>query len=221
MSRKGCPNKIQSGISYPRKCSECEYVSNNPSMYSYHKKTHDPIPAGQLCDHGCGEPAQYRGTGGVYSCSQVIQHCPGYVSKHSERVKSQWIGADSRRVATRETFLTHCSGVPEVLAKQKATLQKKWGNFTPEEMRNFRHYARRIRSRAQCWAKQEGHVLGQQTYHVDHKLSVWDAWHAGLSEEIVNHPANLQILEAKKNSSKGAKSQLTLDELMQLINSGV
>jgi hypothetical protein len=49
-------------------------------------------------------------------------------------------------------------------------------------------------------------------------LSIFDAWKAGLSENIVNHPANLQILEAKKNSSKGSKSILTVEELMRLIN---
>ena len=61
-------------------------------------------------------------------------------------------------------------------------------------------------------------MLGQQTYHVDHKLSVFDAWKAGLSESVVNHPANLQILEAKQNSSKGAKSSITVEELLKLIN---
>lgn len=84
-------------------------------------------------------------------------------------------------------------------------------------MQDYRHYGRRVRSRAQKWAKEQGFVLGQQTHHVDHKLSIWDAWKAGLSESIVNHPANLQILDAKANSSKGAKSSLTVDELLKLI----
>jgi len=46
-----------SKITYPRKCNECDYVSNNPAMYHYHKKTHEPIPVGTLCKHGCGFPA--------------------------------------------------------------------------------------------------------------------------------------------------------------------
>ena len=57
MLRKGCPNKKKSGIIYPRKCEHCDYISNNPAMYSIHKKTHQPIPDGQLCDHGCGQNA--------------------------------------------------------------------------------------------------------------------------------------------------------------------
>ena len=76
MSRKGRPNKIHSGIHYPRKCEYCDYVSNNPSMYHYHKQIHDPIPDNQLCDHGCNSPALFRGTGGKYTCHKNAHHCP-------------------------------------------------------------------------------------------------------------------------------------------------
>lgn len=218
MSRKGCPNKIQTGIRYPRKCDHCGYLSNNPSMYSYHKQTHEPIPDGQLCDRGCGQPAMFRGTGGKYTCLSSAFHCPNYISKHSERIAGHWENADERKQKTKETFVKHCVNDPDVRAKQKVTLKKKWGDFTPEQMKDFRHYARRIRQRAQKWARDNGYNIGQQTYHVDHKLSIRDAWLMGLSENVVNHPANLQILEAKKNSSKGAKSVLTLEELLKQID---
>jgi hypothetical protein len=206
-------------IQYPRQCEHCDYVSNNPQMYHYHKRIHELIPNGQLCNHGCGFPAQYRGTGGIYSCQQVSQHCTGYIKQHSDRVKQQWQRPESteRKLKTKERFFEYCCRVPEVLEKQKATLKKKWGDFTPEQMKDFRHYARRVRTRAQKWAKDQGYVLGQQTYHVDHKLSVREAWLAGLSEEVVNHPHNLRILEAKKNSSKGSKSTLTLEELLTAV----
>ena len=75
-----------------------------------------------------------------------------------------------------------------------------------------------MRKRAQQWAKEQGYELGVTTYHVDHKLSILDAWKANLPAEIVNHPANLQILEAKQNSSKGSKSSITIDELLKLIS---
>lgn len=204
-------------IQYPRKCEHCDYVSNNPSMFHYHRKIHDPIDPGQLCNHGCGLPAQYRNTGGVYSCQKVSQHCAEYIRQHSIRVSNQWKRPDSleRKLKTKDRFFEHCCGVPEVLEKQKATLKKKWGNFTPEQMKDFRHYARRVRVRAQKWAKSQGYVLGQKTCHVDHKLSVRDAWIAGLPEEVVNHPFNLQILNAGANSSKGSKSSITIEELLR------
>jgi hypothetical protein len=200
-------------ISYPRKCEHCDYLSNNPQMYSYHKHTHDPIPEGQLCDHGCGQLAIYRGTGGKYTCNLVAHHCPAYLQEHSSRIKQHWEGNISRKEATRKSFIERLHN-KETVEKQSKTKREKFGTLDPVRAKEYRHYARFIRQRAQRWAKSQGYVLGQQTYHVDHKLSILDAWHAGLTEEVVNHPANLQILEAKLNSGKGAKSILTVNELL-------
>ncbi len=205
---------------YPRKCEHCDYISNNPSMYHYHKKIHETIPTGQLCDQGCGKPAKFKNTNGKYSCEKIVQHCSEYLRRHSERVAEHWQRpeAEQRKEETRNRFFEHCCGVAEVVQKMSRTKREKFGILTPEQARDYRHYARAIRQRAQQWAREQGYILGQQTYHVDHKLSVLDAWHAGLPAEIVNHPANLQILEAKENSSKGAKSCLTVEELLKLIS---
>lgn len=204
-------------IQYPRKCNHCDYTSNNPQMWHYHNKTHDPIPAGQLCDHGCNCLAKFRGTGGVYSCSKISHHCPEYIRVHSERVKSHWQRPESaqRKIDAKATLLkTACT--PEAVNKMKETKRKKSGLLTPQDAKNYRHYARAIRQRAQIWAKEQGYEIGQQTFHVDHKLSILDAWHAGLPESTVNHPANLQIIEARQNSSKGSKSTITVEELLML-----
>lgn len=200
---------------YPRTCDQCGYVANNPAMYSIHIKTHLPIPAGSLCWQGCGNEAKFRNTKGKFCCSQVSQQCPEYIRVHSDRIKSQWTGAEERKAKTKETFFEHCVNNTDVNNKRKQTLKKKWGDFTPEQVKDYRHYARRIRARAQKWAKEQGYNLGQQTFHVDHKFSIWDAWREGLTEEIVNHPFNLQILEAKENTSKGSKSCITLEQLME------
>lgn len=205
-------------IQYPRKCNHCDYLSNNPQMWHYHNKTHDLIPEGQLCDHGCGSTANYRGTGGVYTCVKNSFTCPAYTSRLSATIKTHWQRpeATKRKEQTKETLLkTACT--PEAVNKMKETKRKKSGLLTPEDAKNYRHYARAIRERAQMWAKDNGYKLGHQTYHVYHKLSILDAWNANLSAEIVNHPVNLQILEAKENSRKGSKSSITLEELYNLI----
>lgn len=187
-------------------------------MYHYHKKTHEPIPDGQLCDHGCGKTAKFKNTNGKYTCEKTVQHCPEYLRKHSERVTEHWQRpeAEKRKEETRLTIESRLN-TKENIEKRKQTLKEKWGNFTPENLKDYRHYARRVRARAQKWAREQGYTLGQQTYHVDHILSIWDAYAAGLSEEIVNHPANLQIIEAKKNTSKGATSYFTVEELLEKI----
>lgn len=218
---KGSKNKHQTGIQYPRKCNDCDYVSNNPQMWHYHKRTHEPIPKGQLCENGCRKQANFFNTKGRYTCTKVSQHCPEYLRVHSHRIKSQWAAPESsvRKENTKKTFLQYCAGNESAVEKMKETKRKKSGLLTPDDAKNYRHYARAIRQRAQIWAREQGYLLGQQTYHVDHKLSILDAWNANLPAEVVNHPANLQILEAKKNSSRGSKSIITVEELYDLISS--
>jgi hypothetical protein len=215
MSRKGKPN-LKGKQKYPRKCDHCDYISNNPSMHHYHKKTHNPIPEGTLCWQGCGQAATILNTHGKYTCLPKIQHCPAYIKQHSNRVAKQWKNATERKEQTKKSLIKRLHN-QETFDKIKETKRKRFGLLTPEQAKEYRHYARTIRQRAQRWAKEQGYILGQQTYHVDHKLSILDAWHAGLSADIVNHPANLRILEAKQNSSKGAKSILTVEELLNLI----
>lgn len=202
-----------STITYPRKCNECDYVSNNPSMFHYHKKTHEPIPAGILCNHGCGLPAQYKGTGGIYTCQKIAHRCPAYIKQQSYRVAKQWEGNAERKENTRQSFISRLHN-QETVERARQTKKEKSGLLTPELAKDYRHYARAIRQQAQRWAKKQGYVLGQQTYHVDHKFSILDSWQAKLPAKVVNHPYNLRILEAKANSSKSSKSIISLDELL-------
>ena len=211
-------SRKNNSIVYPRKCHHCDYISNNPQMWHYHNRTHDPIPEGRLCDHGCGLPARFFNTKGTYTCQRVAQHCSAYLDRHSLLVSKQWAdpNSKSRKEETKLSLIQRLH-TTDTVEKQKATKRKKSGMLTPELAKNFRHYARRIRYRAQQWAMDQGIVLGQQTFHVDHKLSILDAWNAGLSLEVVGHPVNLQVIEAKLNMSKGSKSILTIEELLRLI----
>jgi len=216
---KGSKNKHQTGIFYPRKCNHCDYISNNPPMWHYHKQTHDVISPNQLCEQGCGKPALFKNTRGRYTCCKITQHCDAYTQDHSTRIKQHWERPNSsvRKENAKKTFLQHCAGNENAIAKLKETKRKKSGLLTPEDAKNYRHYARAIRQRAQMWATDNGYELGHQTYHVDHKLSILDAWNANLPAEVVNHPANLQILPAKENSSKGSTSSITVEQLYEMI----
>ena len=63
------------------------------------------------------------------------------------------------------------------------------------------------------WAMECGYEIGKQTFHVDHTYRVLDGFINGAEPNIISHPANLRILEAKKNSGKGSKSEIALEEL--------
>lgn len=204
-------------IQYPRKCPDCEYIANNPATFSYHRKTHAPIPAGTLCHFGCSQPATAMNTGGKYTCKEKYYECLAYLEQLAKRTRQSWINDVTRKEETKQSFIERLHN-EETYKKQSIIKRTKFGTLDPERAKEYRRYARFIRQRAQQWAKEQGYVLGQQTYHVDHKLSILDAWKAGLSEEVVNHPANLQIIEAKSNTSKGSNSILTVEELLTLTN---
>lgn len=214
MSRKGKLNK-KGRIEYPRICDQCGYLSNNPSMHHYHKQTHYAIPEGQLCDGGCGNLAQYIKTNGRMVCKKNSSQCPEYVKHLSFRVEAQWATeeADQRRINTRKSLIDRLH-TPEIRLIQTNTKRKKFGTLDPERAKDYRHYARYVRERAQKWARDNGYEIGRQTYHVDHILSVNEAWKAGLPEPIVNHPVNLRILDSRLNSSKGAKSLISVEDLL-------
>ena len=213
---KGSKNKIHSGIYYPRKCEICDYMANNPSMFHYHKKTHLPTD-GKLCGYGCGLPAKFVSTAGTFCCSRSHMQCPEVRKELPDKVAEQWTTQSSiqRRENTRETFIvsTHTT---DAVAKAKRTKWAKWGMeyATEAQWKEFRKYARACRGLSQRWAKLHGYKLGQQTFHVDHIYSIRDGFMNKISPLIISHPANLRILEASKNSSKGPKSEMTLEELL-------
>jgi hypothetical protein len=217
MSRKGCPNKIHSGVYYPRKCNDCDYISNNPSMFHYHKKIHSSI-IDKICDHGCGLPAIKMSTYGKYCCSESFSKCPGYLKGLIERTTNKWKESESinRRDETRKSLIQRLHN-EENYKKSSGTKRIKTGLLTEEKRKIFRRYAYACRKLAQLWAKDNGYEIGRQTYHVDHIYSVLDGFNNEIAPSIISHPANLRILEAKKNSSKGRKSEMTLVELLEKI----
>lgn len=207
-------------IVYPRKCNTCDYVSNNPSMFHYHKKTHGSIE-GKICDHGCRQPAKFIKTNGKYSCLENTHLCPVYLEIHAERIKEQWASpnSDDRRENAKEIFRKAVHN-EETVAKATTTKWSKWGmeNATEAQWKEFRKYGRSCRKLSQQWAKDNGYEIGQQTFHVDHIYSIRDGFVNKISPLILSHPVNLRILDAKENSSKGGKSEMTLEELLERIN---
>lgn len=215
---KGSKNIIQTGITYPRKCKKCNYISNNPSMYHYHNKTHDAVD-GKICDHGCGLPAVSKSTRGRYCCSDVYTSCPGYIKNSVARTTEHWARpeSDQRKENAKKTFIASVHN-RETVDKARKTKWAKWGmeNATEAQWKDFKRYARSCRKLSQLWAKDNGYELGQQTFHVDHIFSIMDGFRNKISPSIMSHPANLRVIEAKKNSAKGGKSEITLAELLKL-----
>jgi len=211
------PSKEYVKTKFPRICDICGYSANNFSMWYYHNNTHKEIPKGQLCDNGCGLPAIIIGTNAKFRCNKIAQKCPVYIKEQSERIKRQWNGNDIRKKKAREIFLEVCVNNEEVREKCYAKMKEKSKILNDQMAKDFRSYARRCRKLSQQWAKSQGIILGQLTLHVDHKLSVWDGFHAKIPPSLLSNPVNLQILSANDNSRKGHRSSITIEELLNLL----
>lgn len=206
-------------IQYPRKCEHCDYVSNNPQMYSYHKKTHAPIPEGTLCHFGCGNRATHRNTGGKHTCLERWCDCPKYLEQLAIRTEISWSDADERKEATKKSFIERLH--TETVREQSRQTKRRKRNERTLEIKDFQSYSRRAREHSREWAKNQGYKLGVSGYHVDHILSIKEAWELGVSIPVVTHPANLRILWYLDNLSKGRSSDHTLYELIEKIFFGL
>lgn len=215
---KGSSNKKQKNI-YPRKCNFCDYISNNPAMFHYHNKIHQPILHDELCHFGCGKKANHRNTGGKLTCSVKYQHCSAYLQQLSDRTRKSWEDAAERKSITKKIFENKVVYNEESRKKSITTIKAK-SILLPSDAKNYRSYARKCRKIAQQWAKDNGYEIGQQTFHVDHKLSLLDCYYAGLSVNIASHPKNLQVIPANENSAKGKKSSIRIDTLLKEIMTG-
>lgn len=184
-------------------------------MYHYHIKTHDKLPEGQLCNHGCEKLATHKGTGGVYSCQKNSHQCAAYLERHSKKVKADWINADERREKTRSKFISVVHS--DKIRKKALDAIKARSIIKAEDAKDYRAYARKCRKLAQQWARSNGYELGRQTYHVDHRLSLVDAYNSNLDVEIASHPINLQVITATENTQKWANSEITAAQLIEEI----
>jgi hypothetical protein len=180
-------------------------------MWHYHQRTHQPIPADQQCEFGCGQQAQFVKTSGKYSCSEVTQHCPGYTKSHSKRIKSQW---DENDWDDRKAFVSSLMKNPEFAAKQveaakKTKLEKilslEWSDdrrsyYTAVTQLTYRTYQEHA-----AIINPDNLELGRTSYHLDHRVSKFIGWLLGIPPEILAHPDNLEVISYSENTSKGKK----------------
>ena len=60
-------------------------------------------------------------------------------------------------------------------------------------------------------------VKRSREWHLDHKYSIFDGYKNNISESIIAHPCNLDLIHHTINESKNIKSSITLSELMYKI----
>ncbi|KKL70674.1 hypothetical protein LCGC14_2102570, partial [marine sediment metagenome] len=209
-----------SKIKYPRECPHCDYQASSPQTYCYHLRKHDPIPEGQLCDHGCGQQSKYKNTNNKYTCEEKYASCPAYLERHSKKVTKQWKEAsDERREQTLKTFVENTQ-TPESIEKAKATKRNKLLAFALT--RKFRQYKWAVHSVSQRTYKEYKNLInpnnyprGITKYHLDHKVSKHVGWLLKIPPEYLAAQHNLQILYYTENIQKDVKCSIHPIELLE------
>jgi hypothetical protein len=217
--------KTGSKVTYPRVC-ECGYSANNPAMWSYHQKTHKPIPDGTLCHHGCGQPAQYCGTGGIYTCDRISQHCPEYINRHRTRIKEQWSANDWTERRTK-TGLIMKNMSPEDKEKFFAKISDtKYKKMLAQPMTADRKkYIRQIHQLSQYHLRMfptivnpEKHQIGLTDYHLDHIVSKHIGWLLQIPAEYIASTHNLRVVSYTDNTHKSIGCGVHPIDLLQICN---
>lgn len=186
-------------------------------MHHYHKRTHAVIPPGELCHYGCGGLAHFQGTGGKFTCKERGHYCPAYLKRLSQKVSSDWKNDDGTRLSnTKRVFEDQVVFNASAREKNLKEIAKR-RIIKAEDAKNYKTYANKCRRIAQQWARENGYTIGRDTWHVDHKLSLSIAYTLKLDVNVASHPANLEILESRKNSAKGSSCSMTVEQLLAAI----
>ena len=162
---------------------------------------------GTLCDNGCGSPAKYVSLNGSLLCESNKNKCEMNRLATASRVKKDWSGNKGDIRKRNANF----SEIAKLASPRQPTI------ICPSTAKEYRRYARAARTRAQRWARDNGYEIGQQTFHVDHRVSLLECFLNGVDISTANHPCNLRVIDAKDNVAKGSRSSMTLNELNKLI----
>jgi hypothetical protein len=209
-------------IYYPRMCDHCNHVSNNPSAWHYHKRKHEPIPDGQLCEGGCGQPAVIRNTRGTYKCDENAHSCPQYRKEHSDRIKMQW---QENLWTVRRQAVAGLMKDPEIIEKQvkraNATKRRRMlSDIWTKERRRYVYAVHKLTM--ETYEKHKDEInpdnlpLGRFEYHIDHKVSKLRGWIEKIPPETMARKENLEILWWRDNVSKNAQCSMLIEDLISL-----
>jgi hypothetical protein len=127
-----------------------------------------------------------------------------------------------------ETYgVEHNMQIPENIQKGLQTKKEKGLIFkwTKQQVKSFEEYRRQVTYLSEKSYETNidkinpnRYERGHLTYHLDHIYPVILGFINGVSAEDISHWRNLQIIPHLENRSKGAKTELTLEEFQSKIN---
>ena len=209
-------------IEYPRKCPHCDHMASSPQTFSYHKRTHKPIPPGTLCCGGCGQEAKFITTNNNMWCCKEFSHCPQQAIEKSDRAAQQWKGADDRKAKMVETLSD-----PAIRAKNAAAVRAGkrrrliiTENESPKEMKQYKRLVHSLSQATyhehQSIINPDNHKIGRRDYHLDHKVSKHVGWLLQIPAKYIASCHNLAVIPSTINEGKGPTCSIFPSTLLEL-----
>lgn len=110
---------------------------------------------------------------------------------------------------------------------RRLTTRIKLGLCNPREYKNeYEEYSSRVRQLTETNYRKHKSTInpdnlprgrGNDFYHIDHIVSIWDCFNGGVPAEMAAAPSNLQMLIGLENNRKWKTSQKTIDQLLKEI----
>lgn len=223
---KGTKNKNHTPITYPRQCPQCEYLASSPATFSYHKQCHDSIPVEQLCDHGCGELARFKGSGGKYRCCEIAQNCVAINARLKHVVTVSWEDNEERKTTARKLFIKSCVSNPLSYKKASETKHKKL--LAQDNTSDRRKYNRQVHGLSQRTYRDNISIInpnnvpiGRIEYHLDHKVSKHIGYLLGIPAHFLASVNNLCVLPYYENTGKHSKCSLHPIDLLVMCDASL
>lgn len=191
-----------------------------------------------LCAHGCGNPTQFFSQTGRGRCLKASSSCPAIKAKNSSGLKIAY--AEGRKDCSHFDGKRGWSkGLTRETDNRVDRISQKIKEGHRERIKNDVNVKALYRAyRYDCqWDRRvfkelyniPGHELLKQhgLYHKtkntkgvvrDHRLSIYDGFKLDVPVELMNHPANCRFLLHADNARKSSKSEISIDELKQLVH---
>lgn len=103
--------------------------------------------------------------------------------------------------------------------KKKKILEEQGVWLSDDKVSDFRKYSRLVRrltNKQDISNLSNAELRGVNTFHLDHKLSIYDGFINNMPTFVISAVVNLVMLPRKVNQCKGRNSSITKDELLKL-----
>jgi hypothetical protein len=160
-------------------------------------------------------------TGIKRSPEQIEKYKTAAKKRGNNRPKGTYQHSEDVKQKIKETNKKTWNSLPEKWVQACSNNEnwfKKLRKIDIEKLNEWERYLYQVRSLSYRNAKKFSHLISgekQDGYHLDHIVSISDAFNNKLDIEIASHYVNLRYIPARENLIKNFRSDMSIDDLKQ------